>query len=109
MATNEPDPKPDPEEKPEAGISPGQIENPSLEKGVADTDRREFMIKAGSVVFGGLVVVAPIGAGLTTLISPMLSETAAGLKVLLASIGDLPADGTPKRFDVVGVQTDSWM
>ena len=109
MATNEPDSKPDPEDNPEAGSSAEPTESLSPETGGVDTDRRDFMIKAGSVVFGGLVVVAPIGAGLTTLISPMLSETSAGLKVLLASIGDLPADGTPKRFDVVGVQTDSWM
>jgi menaquinol-cytochrome c reductase iron-sulfur subunit len=104
MAT-EPDSNSD--DQPEDDATPEVAEAQNEES--PDGDRREFMVKAGSIVFGGLVVVAPVGAGLTTLISPMLSKSADGLKVLLASIGDLPADGTPKRFDVVAEKTDGWM
>jgi menaquinol-cytochrome c reductase iron-sulfur subunit len=104
MAT-EPDSKPD--EKPKVDTAPEAAEA-EIDKS-HDGERREFIVKAGSIVFGGLVVVAPVGAGLATLFSPMLSESAAGLKVLLASVGDLPADGSPKRFDVVAEKTDGWM
>ena len=104
MAT-EPDSNSD--DHPETEGSPEPAE--AIDVQSVDGDRREFMVKAGSIVFGGLVVVAPVGAGLMTLISPMLSKSSDGLNVLLATIGDLPADGTPKRFDVVAEKTDGWM
>ena len=76
--------------------------------GEEELDRREFMVKAASMVFGGVVVAVPAGAGLVTFFSPLMEEGVGGLKVRLASLADLPEDGTPKRFDVVAERTDAF-
>ena len=73
------------------------------------TDRREFMVKAASMVFGGVVVAVPAGAGAWTFISPLMEASPEGLVVRLASVGDLPDDGTPKRFGVAAERTDAWI
>lgn len=107
--STESDPSPEAEEKPEAEEPAPNTAEAAEDSGAGGEDRREFMVKAGSIVFGGLVVAAPVGAGLVTLVSPMLSQSEAGVKVLLASLSDLPEDGTPKRFDVVAEKVDGWM
>ena len=99
--------------EPENDITP-KSEDPSEEKpdpkpAKTDEDRREFMVKAASIVFGGVVVAVPAGAGLMTFISPLMQESQSGLKVRLASVDDLPDDGTPKRFDVLAERGDAWM
>ncbi|MFT4550754.1 MAG: menaquinol-cytochrome c reductase iron-sulfur subunit [Pseudoalteromonas tetraodonis] len=101
---DEPDSPSEPDEKTEADLAAKSDASAS-----GDPDRRDFMIKAGSVVFGGLVVVAPVGAGLLTFISPLMKESAGTLRVQLATVNDLPEDGTPKRFDVVAEKDDAWM
>lgn len=102
---DEPDTKPD--QKPETDDA--RLEDLPAEAVKSEQDRRDFMVKAGSVVFGGLVVLPPVGAGLLTFISPLMKKSAGGIDVRLATLGDLPADGTPKRFDVVDEKDDAWM
>jgi Rieske Fe-S protein len=99
-------------EKPEALKSDRDAVDPVIGGAAAaadDPDRRDFLVKAGSVFFGGLVVAVPVGAGLMTFISPLMRKSDGGLVVRLAAVADLPADGTPKRFDVVGEKDDAWM
>ena len=73
-----------------------------------DLERREFMAKALSVMFGGTIVVIPAAAGVATLLSPLGRSGGGGLVVRLAGIEDLPADGTPKLYQVVAERTDAW-
>lgn len=80
----------------------------SDEESPNDPERRQFLSKAVSFVFGGVVVAVPVGAGLATLLSPLGIKNSEKLKVRLASLDDLPADGTPKLFQVVAERKDAW-
>ena len=103
---DEPDTKPD--------ESPDEVEVSEVEEkvettgGPSDEERREFMAKAGSVVLGGLMVAAPIGAGVATFLSPLRQKSAGGITRRLAAVADLPNDGTPKRFDITTDRGDAW-
>ncbi len=80
----------------------------AADAGVGDEQRREFMAKAASFAFGGIIVAIPAGAGLATLLSPLSAPGQKGLKRRLASVSDLPEDGTPVRYDVVSERKDAW-
>ena len=80
----------------------------SHEESPTDPERRQFLSKAVSFVFGGVVVAVPAGAGLATLLSPLGAENSGKLKVRLATLDDLPSDGTPKLFQVVAERKDAW-
>ena len=81
---------------------------PPPEDNVENPERRQFLSKAASIVFGGAVVTVPVGAGVATLLSPLGKKDSGKLKVMLASIEDLPADGTPKLYQVVAERKDAW-
>ena len=73
-----------------------------------DPQRREFMAKAVSVFAGGAIVSIPVGAGVATLLSPLLGEGQGGVRIRLAAVEDLPVDGSPKLYQVVAERTDAW-
>ena len=73
-----------------------------------DPERREFLAKAISVITGGTIVSIPIGAGLATLVSPLRGEGQGRIKIRLATVDDLPADGSPKLYQVVAERSDAW-
>jgi Rieske Fe-S protein len=90
----------------EAPEEPSTTENtPPAEP---DLERREFLSKATSIVAGGIMVAIPAGAGVGTLLSPLAQKKTAGVKQRLANVDELPADGTPKRFDIVTERNDAW-
>jgi menaquinol-cytochrome c reductase iron-sulfur subunit len=74
----------------------------------ASPDRREFLTKAAAVACGGIVTMVPVGAGIATLLHPLRLETAAGAFLRVTTLGSLPADGTPRRFEVVSELVDAW-
>jgi len=73
-----------------------------------DPQRREFMAKAISVCAGGAIVSVPVGAGIATLVSPILGEGQGGVRIRLAAVEDLPVDGSPKLYQVVAERSDAW-
>ncbi len=81
---------------------------PPPEDNAENLERRQFLSKAVSFVFGGAVVTVPVGVGVATLLSPLGKKDSGKLKVMLASIDDLPADGTPKLYQVVAERKDAW-
>ena len=78
------------------------------EENVENSDRRQFLSKTASIVFGGAVVSVPIGAGVATLLSPLGKNDSGRLKVMLTSLEDLPSDGSPKLYQVVAQRKDAW-
>lgn len=73
-----------------------------------DPERRQFLEKTVSIVLGGAMVSVPVGVGVATLLAPLSSDKGGRLKVRLASIEDLPSDGTPKLYQVVAERKDAW-
>jgi len=73
-----------------------------------DPQRRQFLEKTASIVLGGVMVSVPVGAGVATLLEPLASDKGSKLKVRLASIDELPSDGTPKLYQVVAERKDAW-
>jgi len=73
-----------------------------------ETERREFIAKAVSIVAGGAIVSIPVGTGLATLVAPLFKEGQGGVKIRLASVEDLPLGGPPKLYQVVAERTDAW-
>ena len=73
-----------------------------------DPERRQFLEKTVSIVLGGAMVSVPVGVGVAALLAPLSSDKGGRLKVRLASIEDLPSDGTPKLYQVVAERKDAW-
>ena len=86
------------------------ISEPSAdgEKTSSEPDRREFLSKAVSIVAGGAIVAVPVGAGLATLVGPLVADGQGGIKIRLASFEDVPQDGSPKLYQVVAERKDAW-
>lgn len=74
----------------------------------ADLKRRDFLSKAGSIGLGAVIVAVPAGAGIATLLSPMMDGASSGLTLRLTSVDELPEDGTPRLFQVVAERKDAW-
>ena len=92
-------------------------EDTSEENNAADADppsgsdtsnRREFFAKGACVLTGGVLVAVPVAVGLGSLLAPLGSKGGAGLKVKLATLDDLPADGSPRAYKVVAERSDAW-
>jgi quinol---cytochrome c reductase iron-sulfur subunit, bacillus type len=73
-------------------------------------ERRQFLTKATAIVCGGVATLVPVGAGLLTVLDPLRQtgggEAAAFLRV--TTVGSLPDDGTPRRFEIIADQVDAW-
>lgn len=71
-------------------------------------ERRNFLTKAAAIVIGGAIsAVAPI-AGLFVAFDPLRRKSEGGGAVLVAALGSLPADGTPRKFPVLATKVDAW-
>lgn len=83
--------------------SPAPVETPP---------RRGFLTQALAIVIGGLVGLAPLAAGVTFFLDPILrrrkSATGADGFLRAATVAELPSDGTPQRFTLRADVTDAW-
>src|SRR5947209_5122648 len=70
--------------------------------------RRGFLKKLGATLIGGLVALVPLAAGLTVFLDPLKRKSKNGGFVRVASLGALPEDGLPRKFDVVASHFDAW-
>ncbi len=61
------------------------------------------------MVCGGVATLVPVGAGLMTVLDP-LRRSAGGASVFLrvTTLGSLPEDGSPRRFEIVAERVDAW-
>src|ERR1044071_6346986 len=72
------------------------------------SERRNFLTKAAAIVIGGAIAaVAPI-AGLFVAFDPLRRKSEGGGAVLVAALGALPEDGTPRKFPVLATKVDAW-
>ena len=81
--------------------SPG--DQKKLESADTSADRRSFF----AILSGGLAMLAPIGAGFWSFLSPLFSR-AKSPQVRVALLDQVPADGLPHLFPVVADRQDAW-
>ena len=80
--------------------------------------RRDTMAVLVAMVTGAIGMLVPLGAGLVTLLDPLLRRRSKPLSsaqsnagsdfVRLASLDAIPADGVPRRVTVLVDQVDAW-
>ena len=70
--------------------------------------RRNFFFKVGSGVIGAFLTLCPTLAGLFFLTDPLRRRGEQGNAVKVTVLGALPADGVPRRFEVIADKVDAW-
>lgn len=70
--------------------------------------RRTFLAAVGAVVAGGLAGVAPVLAGVATLLDPLRRTRDDQDMVMVTKLPVLPADGVPRKFTVTADRVDAW-
>ncbi len=71
-------------------------------------DRRNFMTRTLTVALGGLIaMVAPV-AGFVTFLDPLRRKAGVRDMVRVASMGALPDNGEPRKFQVLDTLVDAW-
>jgi Rieske Fe-S protein len=71
-------------------------------------DRRGFLKKALAGLIGAVLGLLPVGVGLNFFLDPLRRHTGASSTVRVTSLEALPADGVPRRFEVVASKLDAW-
>ena len=71
-------------------------------------ERREFLKKSCAAALGAVTVLVPVGAGITTLMDPLRRKTAELDRILITTIDSLPADGAPRKYEIVASRVDAW-
>lgn len=70
--------------------------------------RRNFLQAMGAVIAGGLAGVAPVLAGVATLLDPLRKTRDEQDMVLVTRLAVLPPDGVPRKFTVTADRVDGW-
>jgi len=76
--------------------------------------RRNFLVEAAAVIAGAIVAIGPLVAGLAFLADPLLRRrptmqgASADGYLPVATLAELPADGTPLRFSIIADKVDAW-
>ena len=79
--------------------------------GPPELPRRSFIKQAVTIAIGGLVMVFPAAAGLMVFLDPLRRRggaAGAGDVIPVAPLDAVPADGRPRKFQVVADRTDAW-
>ena len=90
--------------------------NPQVESQPANSeqkadgnDRRGFHVRVASAIIATLVGVFPLVTGLVVFFDPLRRKSdEEGQKVLVARLSGVPADGKPRRFQVIDERVDAW-
>ena len=61
-----------------------------------------------AVILGVIAGLVPIGAGLAVIFDPIRRKAGANNAIRVATLSALPADGVPRRFQVIANRTDAW-
>jgi len=70
--------------------------------------RRNFLTALGAIIVGGLAGIAPVLAGVTTLLDPLRKRGGEEGMVLVTKLAILPDDGLPRKFTVTADKVDAW-
>ncbi|HUF63454.1 MAG TPA: Rieske 2Fe-2S domain-containing protein [Verrucomicrobiales bacterium] len=70
--------------------------------------RREFLKKTACTLVGGGIVAAPLAAGIAVFTDPLRRGPAAGGWTRITALEAVPADGRPKKFQVIADRLDAW-
>ncbi len=71
--------------------------------------RRNFLKEGLAALLGSIVAVIPGLAGLAVFLDPLRRKGGSqGRLIRVASMGAIPADGTPAKFSVVADKIDAW-
>ncbi len=118
---NRPEGRPEtrPETRPEPRPARPATPKAATAANASKKDRRDFVAVIGSIVTGTLAVGASVGAGVATLLDPLLRKKAKpgfyapaeGAKenyVSITTLEAVPDDGLPRRFPVVADRVDAW-
>lgn len=70
--------------------------------------RRNFVTAVGAIILGGLSGLAPLLAGVTTLLDPLRRKGTDEGMVMVTKLSVLPQDGVPRKFTVQADKTDAW-
>jgi Rieske Fe-S protein len=71
-------------------------------------ERRGFLAQASAVVIGGIVALFPFATGLAVFLDPLRRKSKAAEFIKVATLDELPSDGTPRPFSVVADRVDAW-
>ena len=76
----------------------------------SSVERRNFLVKTGAAILGGIAALFPIGVGLFTFADPLRRRsTKQGDGYLrITSLDSVPDDGIPRQFAVLSDRTDAW-
>ncbi len=74
----------------------------------AAEERRGFLMRAGAIVFGGIVGLVPALSGLTVYLDPLRRRGPGGQFLRVATLDALPDDGVPRQFPVIAERIDAW-
>ena len=61
-----------------------------------------------ALILGGIAGLVPFGASLAVLLDPVRRKAASNNAIRVASLSALPADGVPRKFQVIASRTDAW-
>jgi menaquinol-cytochrome c reductase iron-sulfur subunit len=70
-------------------------------------DRRSFVTAAAALATGALAMLAPVGAGIATFLSPLFRRSKPA-EVRVALLDQTPDDGVPRFFPVLADRVDAW-
>jgi len=70
--------------------------------------RRGFLAKLGSIIFGGIAGLVPLGAGLMVFFDPLRRKTDTNTWLRVATLNSIPADGVARYYPVVTDREDAW-
>jgi Rieske Fe-S protein len=77
--------------------------------GHASTGRRGFFKQAATIVLGTVAILAPIGAAISVVFDPLRRNKASNTNfVRITSLNSVPADGLPRKFEVIAERSDAW-
>ncbi len=85
--------------------------NPVSRPSAENDDRRGFLVKASAAVIGGLLVLVPLVTGVVAFFNPLRRKEGSSQEsdfLRVAYLDEIPADGTPRRFEVIADLWDQW-
>ena len=75
---------------------------------LVNAERREFMLKAGSVCHGSAVAIPPIAACIAVLMDLRRCKQGDADFTRVTLLDALPGDGKPKKFTIYAEKQDAW-
>jgi Rieske Fe-S protein len=70
--------------------------------------RRGFFKKALATLFGSILGLVPLGAGVAVFLDPLRRKSSASTAVRVTSLDAVPDDGIPRKFPVLATRVDAW-